>query len=54
MRIYGGVLLAIAFLLWLTYRLVIKKDLKQHMPAFYTYFTFIAVWGLIYLICYIY
>ena len=54
MRIYGGILLAMAFLIWVLYRAFIKKDLKQNLPAFYTHFTFIAVWGLIYLLCYIY
>lgn len=54
MRIYGGVLIAIAFTLWILYRLIIKKDLKQNMPALYTYSTFVAIWGIIYLLCYLY
>ena len=54
MRIYAGIFLAIAFIIWVLYRTIIKKDLKQHLPAFYTYFTFVAVWGLIYMLCYLF
>jgi len=53
MRIYGGILLAVSFLLWILYRVFIKKDLKQNMPAFYVYLTFVGVWGIIYLLCYL-
>lgn len=54
MRIYGGILIAIAFVVWFLYRILIKKDLKQHKPALYTYSTFVGVWAIIYLLCYLF
>lgn len=48
MRIYAGIVLAIAFFGWTLYRLLIKKDLKKNLPAFYMGVFFMAVWGLIY------
>ena len=50
MRVFGGLVIILAFLGWLAYRLY-KKDLKQHMGAFYTYLTFASVWALIYVLC---
>ncbi len=48
MRIYFGIILALAFLLWTLYRLLIKKDLKQHMGTFSLLAFFIIVWVAIY------
>lgn len=53
MRIYAGILLTIVFTIWVLYRLFIKKDLKQNLTALYVYSTFIFIWGVIYLLCYI-
>lgn len=47
MRVFGGLGLIIAFVLWVLYRLY-KKDLKQNMQAFYVYLTFAIVWTVIY------
>lgn len=48
MRIFGGLGIIIAFVHWFLYRLIIKKDLKQHMQAFYVYLSFAVIWGIIY------
>jgi hypothetical protein len=47
MRIFGGLVLAIAFVIWLLYRLY-KKDLRQNMQALYVYLSFVVVWAVIY------
>ena len=47
-RIFIGIGLFVAFLLWLLYRLVIKKDLKQHMNDLYAWFFLLGIWLLIY------
>ncbi len=36
------------FVGWLLYRLLIKKDLKQHLKTVYFALFFFAVWGLFY------
>ncbi len=48
MRIYGGVILFAAYLIWVFYRLFIKKDLKQNLQALGVYSSFIIVWAIIY------
>lgn len=53
MRIFGGFGLAIAFVIWVIYRLY-KKDLKQNMQAFYAYLTFVLVWAGIYSLCFLF
>lgn len=40
--------LAILFLGWVAYRLLIKKDFKKQLPTFYLGFAFIATWVIIY------
>lgn len=50
MRGSVGLIIIAAFLLWTLYRLLIKRDLKQNMPAFYVYLFFAGVWALIYLL----
>lgn len=52
MRPLVGLVIIAAFLLWTLYRLLIKRDLKQNMPAFYVYLFFVIVWGLIYALIY--
>lgn len=51
MRIFGGLGLFIAFIIWVLYRLY-KKDLKQNMQGFYVYLSFVVVWAIIYAIIY--
>lgn len=36
------------FILWILYRLLIKKDLKQNLNSLYTGILFVAVWTVIY------
>ena len=36
------------FIIWALYRLVIKKDLKNHMDTFYPGLFFLSVWLIIY------
>lgn len=47
MRIFGGLGLIVAFVVWVLYRLY-KKDLKQNMQGFYVYLTFVLIWAAIY------
>ncbi len=36
------------FILWILYRFLIKKDLKQNLNSLYTGFLFVVVWAAIY------
>ena len=47
-RIYIPIVLIALFVLWVLYRLVIKKDLKQNLQGLYLGLLFIGIWGLIY------
>jgi len=47
MRIFGGLIIIIAFIIWVLYRLY-KKDLRQNMHAFYACLAFVLVWLVIY------
>jgi hypothetical protein len=47
-KIYVGVGLLIAFIGWLLLRLIIKRDLKQHIDDLYAWIFLIVVWFLIY------
>ncbi len=49
MRVFGGIVLIAAFVLWVLYRLLIKKDLKQNLTTIGLFSTFIAIWIAIYL-----
>jgi hypothetical protein len=48
MRVYAGFVILIAYLGWILYHLAIKKDLKQHLQAFYANSFFVGIWVLIY------
>lgn len=48
MRIYAGLILFAAYFLWILYRAIIKKDLRQHREALTVYSGFIMVWAVIY------
>lgn len=48
MRATVGIILITAFILWTLYRLLIARDLRQNMPAFYVYLFFVSVWIIIY------
>jgi hypothetical protein len=47
-KIYVGVGLLIAFIGWFLFRLIIKRDLKQHIDDLYAWIFLIVVWFLIY------
>lgn len=49
LRIYIPLALIVLFFLWVLYRLLIKKDLRQNLPAFYAGILFIAAWAMIYI-----
>jgi hypothetical protein len=49
MRFFVGYVIIGAFILWLLYRVVIARDIKQHMPALYAYGGFALAWTLFYL-----
>ena len=42
------VLLVVVFLGWVLYRLLVKRDLKQHMNELYAGVFFFAVWAAVY------
>lgn len=48
MRAYSGYVIVIAFLLWFLYRLLIKKDLRQHTQDLYAALFFTGIWAVIY------
>lgn len=49
-RIWIPLVLVIAFVFWVLYRLLIKKDLKKHTSGVITGVIFIAVWAVLYFI----
>ena len=48
MRIMIGGVFIILYILWVIYRGLIKRDIKQHKTDFYALTFFISVWLLIY------
>lgn len=48
MRIFMPLGFLVVFVIWILYRLIIKKDLKQNLTGLYLGFTFFAVWAVIY------
>jgi len=49
MKLFAGYVIIAAFILWLLYRVIIARDIKQHMAALYTYGGFALAWTLIYI-----
>ena len=47
-RLYIPIVFLAVFLIWILFRLVIKKDLKQNLNGIYLGLTFIGIWALIY------
>jgi len=47
-KIYAGFGILIAFVGWIFYRLLIKKDLKEHFHELLAGLFFVGVWFLIY------
>ena len=47
MRIVFGLVYIPLYLGWLVYRILIRRDLKQHMDDFYGLTFFIAIWTVI-------
>lgn len=48
MRVFIPIGLLVLFLLWVAYRLLIKKDLKKNLDSLYAGLFFIGVWATIY------
>lgn len=48
MRIYAGLFLSIVLILWASYRLFVKKDLKKHLVPLSAYSSFVVIWAIIY------
>lgn len=48
MRGYMAIGFLVLFVLWILYRLLIKKDLKQNLNNLYAGLLFIGVWAAIY------
>ncbi len=48
LRLFIPIILIIVFAFWALYRLLIKKDWRQHLSNFYMGLFFIGIWGLIY------
>ncbi len=48
MRLFAGIFVIILFIGWVIYRLLIKRDLKEHMNDFFLFLFFIFIWVLIY------
>lgn len=47
-KIYAGFGILIAFMGWIFYRLLIKKDLKEHFYEALSGFFFVGIWFMIY------
>jgi hypothetical protein len=47
-RIYLPIALATLFILWILFRLIVKRDLKKHANTVYLGLFFGVVWGAIY------
>lgn len=49
-RVYIPIALLVVFLCWVLYRLIVKKDLRQHMNTVYFGMFFAAIWAVIYFV----
>ncbi|MCW3123574.1 MAG: hypothetical protein JWQ38_3066 [Flavipsychrobacter sp.] len=47
-RFHIGFVFLLLYAVWIIYRGLVKKDIRQHKDAFYLYTILIAVWALIY------
>ncbi len=48
MRLFMPIGFLIVFIVWLLYRVLIKKDIKQHLNTVYISFVFFGIWTMIY------
>ncbi len=48
MRILAAPILGIVFVMWILYRALIKKDLKQHLNDLYVGLFFILIWAILF------
>ncbi len=48
LRIYMPIAFATLFILWILFRLIVKRDLKKHLNIVYFGLFFGVVWGAIY------
>lgn len=47
-RLITPIILALSFILWIGYRVFIKRDFKKQAHTFYGGLFFFGIWGLIY------
>jgi len=47
-RLYLPIAFSLIFILWVLFRLVVKRDLKKHMNAVYVALFFGLIWAVIY------
>jgi hypothetical protein len=47
MRAFAIPILFVAFVIWILYRAIIKKDLKKHLNDLYLGIFFFSVWAVI-------
>ena len=48
LRIYLPIAFAVLFILWILFRLIVKRDLKKHVNTVYLGLFFGVVWAVIY------
>jgi hypothetical protein len=48
LRLLIPIVFVALFIVWLVYRTVIKKDIKQHVNTVYLGLFFIAIWAVMY------
>jgi xanthine/uracil permease len=48
MRGFTPIILLVIFAGWILYRLLVKKDLKQHINSLYAGLFFVGIWTAIY------
>lgn len=48
LRIYAPIAFLVLFLVWILYRLLVKKDLKKNVKYLYLGLFFLGAWALIY------
>ncbi len=48
LRIFAPIIFFAVFIVWILYRLLVKKGLKQNLAGLYVGLTFTAVWAVIY------
>ena len=48
MRVFAGLFIIGVFFIWLIYRVLIKRDLRQHKNTLGLFLLFVIAWGVLY------